>query len=357
MYYVNDKLVGLCRVFDQNKREGYLRLDLNENPVGLPQEFIEEVLAGVTPEMVAQYPETLEFTEFLAGRLGTDIEHLSLVNGSSEGIRNIIEAFTEPGGKIVCVSPSYAMFEVYSKMYGRDFVPVPYRNDLTITVDDVVEHLDDDVQLLILVNPNNPMGNAWSAEEMAHFFEEAERRRITVLVDEAYHYFCPETSINYALTHEHVFVTRTFSKLFSLAGARLGYVAGWPEGVALVQKLNTPHNVNMFAMRFARAILEKGGMLQSMIDEQLAGRAWLASSLDGAGYRYRGSEGNFMFIKPFGDASEVVRRMKSEKGILIKEYGGIGEFGSCLRVTTGPKPAMERFFGALCEIDGGSSNA
>ena len=105
-------------MFDQNKREGYLRLDLNENPVGLPQEFIEEVLAGVTPEMVAQYPETLEFTEFLAGRLGTDIEHLSLVNGSSEGIRNIIEAFTEPGGKIVCVSPSYAMFEVYSKMYG-----------------------------------------------------------------------------------------------------------------------------------------------------------------------------------------------------------------------------------------------
>ena len=98
-------------------------------------------------------------------------------------------------------------------------------------------------------------------------------------------------------------------------------------------------------------------MLQSMIDEQLAGRAWLASSLDGAGYRSRGSEGNFMFIKPFGDASEVVRRMKSEKGILIKEYGGIGEFGSCLRVTTGPKPAMERFFGALCEIDGGSANA
>ena len=56
MYYVNDKLVSLCRVFDQNKREGYLRLDLNENPVGLPQEFIEEVLAGVTPEMVAQDP-------------------------------------------------------------------------------------------------------------------------------------------------------------------------------------------------------------------------------------------------------------------------------------------------------------
>lgn len=351
MYYVNNKLASLHRIFDQNKREGYLRLDLNENPEGLPQTFIDEVLSGVTPEMVAQYPETLEFTEYLAERLGTDIEHLSLVNGSSEGIRNIIEAFTEPGGKIVCVSPSYAMFEVYSKMYGRDFVPVPYRDDLTITVDDVVEHLADDVQLLILVNPNNPMGNAWGEDEMARFFDEAERLQITVLVDEAYHYFCSETSIDYALTHEHVFVTRTFSKLFSLAGARLGFVAGWPAGVALVQKLNTPHNVNMFAMLLAKAIMEKDGMLDSMIEDQRAGKRWLVEHLDRAGYEYRNSEGNFMFIKPFGDASEIVRRMKDEKGILIKEYDGIGSFGSCLRVTTGPKCSMERFVEALLELD------
>lgn len=351
MYYVNDRLVGLHRIFDQNKREGYLRLDLNENPIGLAQEFIDEVLSGVTPGMVAQYPETLEFTEFLADRLGTDIEHLSLVNGSSEGIRNIIEAFTSPGGRIVCVAPSYAMFQVYSEMYGREFVSVPYHDDLTMDIKDIVAALTADTQLLILVNPNNPMGNAYTAEELETLFGEASKREITVLVDEAYHYFCSETSIDYALTHEHIFVTRTFSKLFSLAGARLGYVAGWPEGVALVQKLNTPHNVNMFALRFAEAILKKDGMLESMIDDQLDGKAWLVEQLDKIGYSYRTSEGNFMFIKPFTSASEIVRRMKAERGILIKEYGGIGEFGSCLRVTTGPKPAMEFFFAALLDLD------
>ncbi len=351
MYYVNDRLVELHRIFDQNKREGYLRLDLNENPIGLTQEFIDEVLSGVTPGMVAQYPETLEFTEFLADRLGTDIEHLSLVNGSSEGIRNIIEAFTSPGGRIVCVAPSYAMFQVYSEMYGREFVSVPYHDDLTMDIKDIVAALTADTQLLILVNPNNPMGNAYTAEELETLFGEASKREITVLVDEAYHYFCPETSIDYALTHEHIFVTRTFSKLFSLAGARLGYVAGWPEGVALVQKLNTPHNVNMFALRFAEAILKKDGMLESMIADQLDGKAWLVEQLDKIGYSYRTSEGNFMFIKPFTSASEVVRRMKAERGILIKEYDGIGEFGSCLRVTTGPKPAMERFFAALLDLD------
>ena len=94
MYVLDPNLASLDRIFDQNKREGYLRLDLNENPGGLPQEFIDNVLAGIGPEFISQYPETLEFTEVLADYLGTDIEHLCLVNGSSEGIRQIMEAFT-----------------------------------------------------------------------------------------------------------------------------------------------------------------------------------------------------------------------------------------------------------------------
>ena len=126
MYALDPNLASLNRIFDQNKREGYLRLDLNENPGGLPLEFIDKVLSGITPEFISQYPETLEFTEILADYLGTDTEHLCLVNGSSEGIRQIIQAFTLPGGRIVGVSPTYAMFEVYAKMYGRAFVPIEY---------------------------------------------------------------------------------------------------------------------------------------------------------------------------------------------------------------------------------------
>ena len=140
MYYLDKKLDNLDRIFDQNKRAGYLRLDLNENPEGLPQEFIDEVLKDVTPEFVAQYPETLEFTQVLAKYLGTDIEHLCLVNGSSEGIRQIIEAFTSPDGKIVGVSPTYAMFEVYPKMYGRQFIPVKYTENLEMPVENILKH-------------------------------------------------------------------------------------------------------------------------------------------------------------------------------------------------------------------------
>lgn len=85
MYYLDSKVEKLFRIFDQNERKDYLRLDLNENPGGLPQDFIDQVLGGVDSQFLAQYPETLHFTEVLAHFLGTDISHLCLVNGSAEG--------------------------------------------------------------------------------------------------------------------------------------------------------------------------------------------------------------------------------------------------------------------------------
>jgi histidinol-phosphate aminotransferase len=351
MYYTNPILKDLVRIFDQNARSGFIRLDLNENPGGLPQDFIEKILSDITPEFLSQYPETLHFSEVLAEFLNTDISHLCLVNGSAEGIRYIIQAFTSPEGRVVGVVPSYFMFQVYSEMYGRNFVKVPYNDDLTMDVHNIIAALTDDTQLLILLNPNNPMGNVYSEEEFELIMKTANEKQITVLIDEAYHYFYPGTFINYALNHEHVFITRTFSKLFSLAGCRLGYVAGWPEGVKMVQKLCTPHNTNAFAMLFAEKIIETPGVLQSLIDKFNEGRKHLIDELDANGYAHKGEAGNFMFIKTKTDADKIVARMKSEKKILIKSYPNVGEFGTCLRVSIGEKKCMEQFINALLVLD------
>lgn len=351
MYYFDPKVKNLYRIFDQNERKDYLRLDLNENPGGLPDDFIKTVLADVSPQFVAQYPETLHFTEVLADYLGTDIGHLCLVNGSAEGIRYIIQAFTGEGGRIVGVVPSYFMFQVYSEMYGRDFVKVPYNEDLSMDVQNIIDALTDDTQLLILLNPNNPMGNVYSDEEFERVLKAAQEKQINILIDEAYHYFYPKTFIKYALEDEHVFVTRTFSKLFSMAGCRLGYVAGWPEGIKMVQKMCTPHNTNAFGMKFAEAVITTPGMIDSLIQNFKTGREYLINWLDEHGYPHKGEAGNFIFIKPKTDAQTILDRMKAEKRILIKTYAGVGEFGDCLRVSIGEQKYMEQFIGALEELD------
>lgn len=351
MYYLNKNIENLVRIFDQNERKDFLRLDLNENPGGLPEEFIQSVLAEVTPRVVSQYPETLHFTEVLANHIGTDIQHLCIVNGSAEGIRYIIQAFTGEGGRIVGVVPSYFMFQVYSEMYGREFVKVPYKENLTISAEDIIAHLTDETQMLILLNPNNPMGNVYSAEEFEQIMKVCREKEITVLVDEAYHYFYPNTFVKYALNERRVLITRTFSKLFSLAGCRLGYVIGHPEDIKMVQKFCTPHNTNAFAMLFAEKILTTPGMLDSLISKFNEGRKYLIDSLDELGYRHKGEAGNFLFIEPKTNAQTIVDRMKAEKKILIKTYLNVGEFGDCLRVSMGEKQYMEIFMKSLIELD------
>lgn len=351
MYYLNKNIEKLDRIFDQHQRKGYLRLDLNENPTGLPQSFINKVLKDVDSEFIAQYPETLEFTETLAKYLNTDIDHINLVNGSSEGIRNIIEAYTSEGGKILGVTPSYAMFEVYSKMYGRNFIPVKYTDDLKINIEDILDKMTKEIQLLIIVNPNNPIGNAFTNKEMEMIIEKAKESEITILIDEAYYYFYDNTFIKYALENEHIFLTRTFSKLFSLAGCRLGYVVGWPEGIRMIQKLCTPHNVNAFGMKFAKAIIEEPNMIETLINKHKEGREYLITFLKNNNYDFSALNGNFMFIKPKTDPDILVARMKKEKRILIKVYNGIGNLDKCLRVTTGEKSSMISFAEALEELD------
>jgi len=351
MYYLNPNVRDLYRLFDQNERTNYIRLDLNENPAGLPEEFVRRVLESVTPQQIAQYPETEHFTKMLASYLGTDPSRICLTNGSAEAIRYVIEAFTSPGGEIVGVVPSYFMFQIYAEMYGRSFVPVPYHQDLSMDIQDIIDRISETTQLLVLLNPNNPMGNVYSDEEFMRLIDVAENQKVTVLIDEAYHYFYPKTFIDYALTHDHVFVTRTFSKLFSMAGCRLGYVVGWPEGVNMVQKLCTPHNTNFFAMLFAEEIIKTPGMIDSLISDFEQGRHYLISQLDELNYEHIGVAGNFIFIKPHTSAETLVSKMKEEKKILIKSYPNVGMLGTCLRVSIGNKAIMRQFIKALIDLD------
>lgn len=352
MYYLNENIENLNRIFDQNLREPYIRMDLNENPVGLSEAFIKEVLSDITPQLVAQYPETLPFTEALAKFLGVDgVENICLVNGSAEGVRFVIEAYSRPGGKILGVDPSYAMYRVYSGMYGREFVPIPYTDDLQMNVDTIIEAMNPDIDILVILNPNNPVGDVYSYEDMDRIVAAAKENEITILIDEAYFYFYPNSFLKYAIENDHVFLTRTFSKLFSLAGLRLGYVVGQPEGIEMVQKLCTPHNVNAIAMKFAQAILEKDGMIDELVAKQLEGKQYLVDELRSSGWEVNAKEGNFVFIKTHTDAEEVCRRLKSEAKILVKTYSGIGDFGVCLRVSTGEKEVMQKFIDALKKID------
>ena len=350
MFYVNENVKNLDRIFDQHARKGYLKLDLNENPIGFSQEFIDEVLSKATPEFIAQYPETWDFQEKLASFIGVKPEQICMTNGSAEAVRYVIEAFSREGGKVLGVKPSYAMYEVFSLMYGREFISLPYEG-AKVDVDKFIDMITPDIDLLVVLNPNNPFGDVYTEEEMERIISRAQENEVTVLIDEAYHYFYDKTFLHFALEYPHVFVTRTFTKMFGLGSGRLGFAVGQEDGIQLIQKMCTPHNVNAFGMLFAEAVMEKEGMLDEMIKKQKDGKQFVISELKNHGYKVLAGEGNFIFVQPKTDAVEVMNRMKEEKRILIKTYPGIPDMGTCLRVSTGEKAAMKMFLEGLLDID------
>ena len=350
MYWLDHNVENLVRIFDQNERKDFLRLDLNENPGGLPREFVESVLAEVTPQMVAQYPETLHFTQVLADYIGTDITNICITNGSAEAIRYVIQAFTASNGRIVGVVPSYFMFQVYSEMYGRNFVKVPYNDDLTISIDNIERELTDDTQMLILLNPNNPMGNVYSDEEFERLFKTCQEKEITLLIDEAYHYFYPNTFLKYALNEENVVLLRTFSKLFSIAACRLGVVISNPQIIHYVKNAKLTFDANAIALLFAERILDHPEMIEQLIETEKEGKAYTLAELTKHGYETRDCRGNFIFVTPKHQATEVAQKLETEKKILVKSYGN-EMLKKYLRISVGSKDAMERFLTAFFEID------
>lgn len=349
MYYINESVLKLNRIFDQNSREGYLRLDLNENPTGLPIDFIKNVLNDVDQEFISKYPETEEFQKKLADFINVNPNQICLTNGSAEAIRHIFEVYSRPNGKIVSVAPSYAMYEVYANMYGRKHVGVPYDDDFTISIDKIIEAIDDETDIVVIVNPNNPVGDVYTEEEAERIIKAAQAHEATVLIDEAYFYFYPNSFVSFVEKYDHVLLTRTFSKLFSLAGCRLGYCVGKAEDIALVQKMCTPHNVNAFGIKFAQTIMETEGMIDKLVEMQLEGKKYLVDTLREAGYTVNALEGNFVFIETKTNAAEVTKKLKENK-VLVKHYAN-SSYDKYIRVSIGTKDVMDRFIKILTELD------
>lgn len=349
-YYVNKDIAGFTRVFPGQGRYDYLRYDMNENPEGLPKAFVDSVLAEITPEFLAIYPEPDCFTKKYADFIGAKPENVLTTNGSDQAIRYLLETFGEKGKEVVTVAPSFEMYWVNSCLLGLKHVPVPYEADMTIDIRKILAAITDNTRIVVLLNPNNPVGNVYTEEELRQVIARAKEAGAIVIIDEAYHYFYPNTFLRYALEGENVILLRTFSKLFSLAAVRLGVVISNPKLIGYVRNLRLTFDVNSIALLFGERILEHPELVEELIRTENEGKAYTLEALREKGYECRDCRGNFIFVKTKGDARTVAKRLEDEKRVLVHAYGN-DLLRDYLRVSVGSKAAMEKFLQAFFEVE------
>ena len=188
-YYVNENIKNTVRIFPRQKRYNCLRYDMNENPEGLPKDFVDSVLKEITPEFLAIYPEPDKFLNKYANFIGAQYENVVATNGSDMAIRYILETFGETGKSVVTVSPSFEMYWVNCNILGLKHKPVAYNDDLTINIENIINAIDLDTRVVVLLNPNNPVGNVYTEEEFRLVLKRTQEVGAILVVDEAYHYF------------------------------------------------------------------------------------------------------------------------------------------------------------------------
>ncbi len=350
MYYVNENIRDLYRVKFHDERAGVLRLDMNENPEGLPRQFFDSVMAKITPEYIATYPEKDRLVKLLAEHNGLTCENISVTAGSDEAMRLIFQCFGEQGKKLLTVTPTFEMYDVYAKMFGMKHESIEYKADFTVDITDILQAVDGETGIVILLNPNSPIGSTYDEAAVRKVMEQAASAGAIVVVDEAYHYFYESTFMPLMKEYDNLLVLRTFSKVFSMAGLRIGYVSGNAALIEFIEKAESTFNVNNIAILFAEEVIRNRELTADLIEAEREGRQWLAARLQEAGYKTLAKEGNYVLFLPRKDSQVVVKELK-EKGIWVRDYGR-GILKGWIRVSTGARSCMERFWEALQEVEG-----
>ena len=349
-YYINPNISSTPRVFPKQGRADFHRYDANENPEGLPKDFVDLVLKELTPEYLAMYPEPERFISKYANYIGVDKDNVYCTNGSDHGIRVLLETFGEPGKEVVTVSPTFEIYWVCCSLLGLKHKPVQYEADFTINIDVILDAITSETRVVVLLNPNSPIGNLYSEEEVKSIIDKAKRIGAVVILDEAYHYFYDKTFLHFAIENDNVLLLRTFSKLMSIAGCRVGMVVGHKDLIHWVKNSRLAYEMNAVGLLFAERILEHPEMIEYLVKQEKEGKEFLMDELQKRGYWFMDCHGNYVLLKPKHDAHEVARKLSEEKRTLVHTYGN-NLMKNLIRVTTGSRKAMEFFVDVFFDVD------
>jgi len=332
--------------FLEKSRQSFLRLDMNENPDGLPDEFVREVLQCIDANSLSMYPEYTSLIAKIAEHNNVESENICISNGSDGAIKYIFDAYISTGDQVLLTAPTFAMYPVYCEMFDARPVFIPYRDDFSFPLNQFLEGICKDIRLAVLVNPNNPTGVTISRPNFVEIVSKCFDNNVLLIVDEAYFYYYDETFIQDIRAFNNLIVLRTFSKVCALAGARVGYAAANPAIVKNLNKVRPTYDVNGIAVLFAEKILDSIQLIEQEIKNARKGKTFLVNQLQKNGIECVAGEGNFVLIKCPGFIDKIIDGLRQEN-ILVS--GGFKQdfLKDYLRVTVGNIQTMREFWNSF----------
>ena len=326
-----------------------IKLASNENPFGPSPKAL--AAARTKLQKVSVYPDGNGYAlrKALAEYHGLDADFITIGNGSNEILELVARLFLAPGRQSVFSLHAFAVYSIVTQATGADAVVVPVKKgSFQADLDGMLAALSDRVRVLFLANPNNPTGTWLTAAELHDFISRIPPQVIIVL-DEAYFEYVDkrgyESAIQWVANFPNLLVTRTFSKIYGLAGFRIGYSVSRPELAELLNRVRQPFNTNLPAQAAALAALDDVDHVRLSREKNLAGMDWMESAFNAMGLSWIPSAGNFICVDFKREAAPINDALLRE-GVIVRSLANYG-LPDCLRVTIASESENEHFIRAL----------
>ena len=328
----------------------FLRLDFNESTIGCSPRVLVR-LRSLDAEALARYPERAPVERVAADFLGLNAAQVLLTNGVDEAIHLLCSTYLEPGDEAIIVVPTFALYAIFAQAEGASVVQVHSGENFAFPLEDLLSRISPRTRLIAIANPNNPTGVAVASEVLLQIAQAAPQA--AVLVDEAYFEFHGETILNHAARPENLFVARTFSKAYGLAGLRIGILAGDAGQMAMVRRVASPYNVNAVALAALPEALNDQAYVERYVAEAQRGRAMLERELSNLGLPFWPSCANFVLVRIGSAHAEFVQALRT-RGILVRDRSSDRSSDQrcegCVRLTVGSDEHTRTLIGALSEV-------
>ncbi|MHB1340862.1 MAG: histidinol-phosphate transaminase [Coriobacteriia bacterium] len=336
--------------YDAKDIRADVMLSSNENPVNLPGELLDKLAERIRKMEFNRYPDPMSTTlrELIAEANGLEAGNVLVGNGGDELIFDLLLAWGGPGRTLVDLPPTFAMYGIDAAVTGTNVVRLPRRADFSIDETMLLDRLAvGDVDIVMIANPNNPTGTLAPETLLIDVLNATDA---LVLVDEAYFEFSRHTMRPHMLRHPNLVILRTFSKAFSLAALRAGYLLASEEVISELTKVRQPYSVNRFTQMAAAAVFRERPVFEAGISQLLRQRDMLIHGLGSMpDVQVFPSEANFVLFR-VEHASAVWRDLLHEHSVLVRDFSRTPGLEGCLRVSVGTEDEVKRFLAGMDEV-------
>ena len=322
-----------------NSRLDQIRLDKNERADAHLSFFFNKLKDNITSDLISAYPEFDKIYKKLSKKLKVNANNIVFTAGSDQAIKNTFELFYKKNKEVITIDPTFAMVDIYCKIFRTKQIKIGYDNNLKLRLKDIYGAINKNTSLIILANPNSPTGTVITKRDLIKIIKKAAKYNAKVLLDEAYHEFSTYNFSSKIKDYKNLIIIRTFSKIFGLAGLRAGYVLSNKEIIKKYFAIKPMYEINSIAVKALKLILNNQKFINVYLKEMKEGEEYAKIFCKKNNFKFIKCHANFFHIY-FNHDPKKIQNYLLKKKILIKGGPGVDNFEKYLRISFAKKSTI-----------------